>query len=218
TELASWYGELTFTPGLALLSHTIIMPQTFLDSDIYENTATAVPYGMALDTLKYGIWLTNHNYMKFSPLEGKATLTGYGTAPVMVLTNEGALAGFSQQTGTGNSGTPRMIAGFEKLRLDLIDYTTPFIMGNVSSAGIQKAAIPRMQVNPNPVVDVLTFSSVANATEWTITGIDGKVLKTARINGNEISIDLKESAPGIYIIRLTDSSNQTIASGRFIKK
>ncbi|NTW23330.1 MAG: T9SS type A sorting domain-containing protein [Lentimicrobium sp.] len=217
TELASWYGELTFTPGLALLSHTIIMPQTFLDSDIYENTATAVPYGMALDTLKYGIWLTNHNYMKFSPVEGKATLTGYGTAPVMVLTNEGALAGFSQQTGTGNSGTPRMIAGFEKLRLDLIDYTTPFIMGNVSAAGIQKAAMLQMQVYPNPVVDVLTFPMATGATTWTITGIEGKVLKTGRITGNVNSINMKESAPGVYIIRLNDRFNQTIASGRFIK-
>jgi len=217
TELASWYGELTFTPGLALLGHTIIMPQTFLNSDIYENTATAVPYAMALDTLKYGIWLTNHNYMKFSPVEGKASLTGYGTAPVMVLTNEGSLAGFSSQTGTGNSGTPRMVAGFEKLRMDLIDDTTSFNMGNVSAAGVQNSFLQKMQIYPNPVVDALAFPSIEGATNWTIITVDGKILKTGSISGPEISINLNKAAPGFYIIRLNDSRNRTIAAGSFIK-
>ncbi len=103
TEYASYYAELTFGKGLSLLRHTVLMPDTYLNSDIYENTATAVPYVMARDTLKYGIWLTNHNYMKFTPVDGKTTLTGYGTAPVMVITNAGSLAGFSSHTATGNT-------------------------------------------------------------------------------------------------------------------
>jgi cyanophycinase len=112
TEGASYYAELTFKKGLSLLRHTVIMPDTYLNSDIYENTATAVPYSMVLDTLKYGIWLTNHNYMKFAPVEGKTTLTGFGTAPVMVIANAGSLAGFSNQTSSGgSSGTPRMLPG-----------------------------------------------------------------------------------------------------------
>lgn len=217
TELASWYGEMTFTPGLALLSHTVIMPQTFLNSDMYENTATAVPYAMALDTLKYGIWLTNHNYMKFTPVEGKAILTGYGTAPVMVLTNEGSLAGFSSQTGTGNPGNPRMVAGFEKLRMDLIDDTTPFAMGNVSAAGLHNSILQKMQVYPNPVVDALAFPLIEGATTWTIISVDGKILRTGSISGNEISINLNNAEPGLYIIRLNDSRNRTIAAGSFIK-
>ncbi|MHC1777831.1 MAG: T9SS type A sorting domain-containing protein [Lentimicrobium sp.] len=219
TYLSSWYGEMTFTPGLALLGHTVIMPQTFLDSDIYENTATAVPYAMALDTLKFGIWLTNHNYMKFAPSEGKATLTGYGTAPLMVLTNQGHLAGFSQQTGTGNAGTPRMVAGFEKLRMDLIDDTTPFIMGDVSAAGINTTGngIQKLVLFPNPVNDVLNLSKSYRDARWEISGSDGRVIQKGRFSGDDEVIDAHGFSPGLYIICLTDSSNRAIASGRFIK-
>ena len=75
-------------------------PRSTLDrssaaSDVYKRQT------MARDTARFGVWLTNHNYMKFSPVNGKTTLTGYGTAPVMVLVNEGTKTGFSHQTGTG---------------------------------------------------------------------------------------------------------------------
>jgi cyanophycinase len=219
TYLSSWYGEMTFTSGLALLGHTVIMPQTFLDSDIYENTATAVPYAMALDTLKFGIWLTNHNYMKFTPSEGKATLTGYGTAPLMIMTNEGNLTGFSQQTGSGNAGAARMVAGFEKLRMDLVDYTTPFIMGDVSAAGINTTGngMPILSIFPNPVHDALSLSESYRNASWEILGSDGRVIQKGIFYGEADLIDVRKLSPGFYSIRLSDKSNRAIASGRFIK-
>ena len=58
TEYASYYSELTFGKGLSLLRHTVLMPDTYLNSDIYENTVTAVPYAMARDTLKFGLLTT----------------------------------------------------------------------------------------------------------------------------------------------------------------
>ncbi len=219
SSLASWYGEMTFKSGLGLLKHTVIMPQTFLNSDFYENTATAVPYAMALDTLKYGIWLTNHNYMKFAPVEGKATLTGYGIAPVMVLSNEGNLAGFSTQTGTGTSGKPRMVAGFEKLRLDLIDETTPYEMGSVSPAGIEKIGnnLSNILVYPNPAQDILTFESIIHAKTWAITGMDGSIMQQGMISGEKQMINLGKLQPGSYFLHLQDISRNTIAAARFIK-
>lgn len=217
--LASWYGELTFAPGLGLLKHTVIMPQTFFDSDIYENTATAVPYAMALDTLKYGIWLTNHNYMKFTPVEGNATLTGYGIAPVMVLSNEGTLAGFSSQTGSGTSGKPRMVAGFEKLRFDLIDETTPYIMGRVSPAGINEIGgdLPSIQVYPNPVGAVLNFEPVVKAKTWAIIDMNGSTVGKGISSGDKQMINLGELSPGHYFLHFSDISQNTIAVARFIK-
>ncbi len=219
TYLASWYGELTFAPGLGLLKHTVIMPQTFFDSDIYENTATAVPYAMALDTLKYGIWLTKHNFMKLAPVEGKAMLTGYGIAPVMVLSNEGTLAGFSTQTGTGTSGTPRMVAGFEKLRFDLIDETTPYNMGRVSPAGINEIGgdLPSIQVYPNPVGAVLTFEPVVKAKTWAIIDMNGSTVGKGIISGDKQMINLGELSLGHYFLHFSDISQNTIAVARFIK-
>ncbi|HAY71388.1 MAG TPA: hypothetical protein DCX89_05810, partial [Saprospirales bacterium] len=116
-EYASYYAELNFEQGFGLLDQTVIMPNTFFNSDMYENSATAVPYAMARDTLKYGIWLTDENYFRFSNDGSGYKLHGYGKAPVMVLRNEGGKAGFSSRTSTGStSSAPRMVAGFEKLR------------------------------------------------------------------------------------------------------
>lgn len=220
TYLASWYGELTFTPGLGLLKNSVIMPQTFLNSDIYENTATAVPYAMALDTLKFGIWLTNHNYMKFTPVDGKATLTGYGTAPVMIISNEGSLAGFSNQTGTGGSGAPRMVAGFEKLRMDLIDDSTPLIMGQVSPAGIRKGIndAQKIRVYPNPAKNELMLPSIEGNAIWFITSFDGKILNQGFSNGSEKTIDISGLTAGVYFIQLTNRHNQVIGNATFIKE
>lgn len=217
--LSSWYGELTFTPGLGLLKNTIIMPETFLDSDIYENTATAVPYTMAKDTARFGVWLTNHNYMKFSPVNGKTTLTGYGTAPVMVLVNEGTKTGFSHQTGTGGAGDPRMVAGFEKLSLYFIDYTTPFSMGDVSPAGISGPDVSFfIDIVPNPAASLIKFTPVNTATSWKILSLTGSIIRDGVIYANDVTLDISFLSGGIYLLLLTDGSGKTVAGSKFIKE
>jgi cyanophycinase len=219
TEYASYYAELTFEKGLSLLKHTILMPDTYLDSDIYENTATAVPYAMARDTLKYGIWLTNHNYMKFTPVDGKTTLTGYGTAPVMVITSSGNLAGLSSHTATGSTATlPRMVAGFEHLELSLIDYTTPYIMGTAQPSGIyNNDDIIPVLISPNPVHDELTLMWNCDGYNWEITSLQGNRLMQGQAGNEPERIDVSMFRPGIYIIILKNKQNSEIAAEKFIK-
>ncbi|MFH1121610.1 MAG: hypothetical protein V1775_17455 [Bacteroidota bacterium] len=216
--LASWYGELTFTPGLGLLKNTVIMPETFLNSDIYENTATAVPYAMARDTAKYGIWLTNHNYMKFSPVDGKTWLTGYGTAPVMVIANVGTKAGFSHQTGTGGPGAPRMVAGFEKLSMDFIDYTTPYPMGDVSPAGVSDPSNNHSTgIFPNPARKTIKFIAPDKAVSWKILSLTGIVAREGLVTTDEIIIEISALPGGTYLLLLIDGSCTVISETRFIK-
>ena len=217
--LASWYGELTFTRGMELLKNTVIMPETYLNSDIYENTATAVPYAMALDTVKFGIWLTNHNYMKYAPVNGKTWLTGYGTAPVMVIANEGTKAGFSHQTGTGGPGTPRMVAGFEKLSMYFIDYTTPFQMGDVSPEGISgpEFSFP-IAIAPNPAGRLIKFSTVKGASSWKIVSLSGSNVREGIISENNVSADISFLPGGIYMLLLSDGSGRIVAASKFVKE
>jgi len=219
TEYASYYGELTFGNGLSLLQHTVLMPDTYLNSDIYENTATAVPYVMARDTLKYGIWLTNHNYMKFTPVDGKTILTGYGTAPVMVITNAGSLAGLSSHTATGGTSIPpRMIAGFDHLQLSLIDYTTPYFMGTVQPAGIHtnNYEIPVL-ISPNPANDELTLSWDCEEYNWEIISLQGNILMKGEASKESGYIDVSMFRPGVYIIKLMNKQNSEISTKKFIK-
>ena len=220
TEYASYYAELTFEKGLSLLQHSVLMPNTYLNSDIYENTATAVPYAMARDTLKYGIWLTNHNYMKFTPVEGKTTLTGFGIAPVMVVTNAGTLAGFSSHTATGSTSTlPRMVAGFEHLQLSLTDYTTPFIMGNVHSSGIgENENVQPLVISPNPVHNELKLTWHSIGYDWEIVNLNGSILLQGKSCGETECIDVSMFNSGIYIINLKTKQNNSMAIMKFVKE
>jgi cyanophycinase len=220
TEYASYFAELTFGKGLSLLRHTVVMPDTYLSSDIYENTATAVPYVMARDTLKYGIWLTNHNYMKFTPADGKTTLTGYGTAPVMVIANAGTMAGFSTHTGTGSAGTlPRMVAGFEHLQLSLIDYTTPYIMGMAQPAGIPyNDENEQAFISPNPVKNELRLKWNFAEYNWEIITFEGCILMQGKTGNQPEQINVSMLMPGVYIIKLKNKQNSEITAIKFIKQ
>lgn len=216
---ASYYAELTFNKGLALLRNTVIMPNTFYDSDMYENSATAVPYAMALDTLKFGIWLTNHNYMKFQPLDGKTVLTGYGAAPVMLVRIAGSLAGFSTQTGTGSSSAARMIAGFEKLDFSLIDYTTPYVMGSVNTAAVNTVvANDFFQISPNPVNDVLQLNVTKGSFSWQIINQNGQIVKNGVSSRITEAVNTSDLLPGVYFIQVFSTSLPKPETRKFIKQ
>ncbi|MFZ4520054.1 MAG: T9SS type A sorting domain-containing protein [Bacteroidales bacterium] len=220
TALSSYYAELTFGNGLALLPHTVLMPDTYLNSDVYENTVTAIPYAMARDTLKFGIWLTDHNYMKFTPVAGKTTLTGYGTAPVMVIANAGTLAGFSSHSASGSTSTkPRMIAGFEHLKLSLIDYTTPYVMGSVHSSGLlENNSAEPLIISPNPAHKVLTLKWNSNEYSWEIINLHGIRIFNGKSGLEPESVDVSTFTPGVYIVKMKNNINHQTRTIKFIKE
>lgn len=220
TLYSSYYAQLTFSKGLSLLQHSVIMPNTFYNSDMYENSATAVPYAMALDTLKYGIWLTNHNYMKYKPVDGKAILTGYGAAPVMIISNAGTLSGFSTQTGTGStSAKPRMVAGFDHLELSMVDYTTPFVMGNVTPTGLTGLLKGKSHtISPNPVKDFLKITSDHRIYNWEICNAKGILLKSGNSAEESANLDVSGLKPGLYLLKTYDSKIKRPSLTKFIKE
>jgi len=61
----SYYGELEFEKGLNLIKSSIFMPNTYdaYTSSYYENTQSAISWGMMKDTLKYGIFLSYKGYL-----------------------------------------------------------------------------------------------------------------------------------------------------------
>jgi len=158
--------------------------------------------------------------MKYTPVEGKATLTGYGTAPVMVLSNAGIQAGFSSHTATGSTSIlPRMVAGFEHLNLSLIDYTTPYVMGNVHSSGLDAILSKNpMVISPNPVQDELTIRSNSTGYEWEITDLHGQILKQGKTWNNPERIDVSIFRPGLYLIIFKDEQKKPLPALKFVKE
>ncbi len=176
TEYASYDGKMNFLPGISLLSNTVIIPETFRNSDYYENTITALPYSMILDSLQYGIWLTGDNYICYSTNGSKATLKGGGKAPVLLLTNQGdIIADFSSKTANGsNSIKPRQVAGFSEMTFTSFDESKSVTVGN--SVAIENIKSEHKPISIIVIDNEVTFSGISLPFAYQLISIDGKTL------------------------------------------
>ncbi len=218
-SLASWYAELEFSTGLGMLKNTVIMPNTYYNSDMYENTATAVPYAMVRDTLRYGIWLTSKSYMKIVPIEGKTTLLGYGQHPVMVLRNDGGKAGFVTQSGTGSSSAKaRMVAGFENLKLMLIDETLAYAMGETEASAIaENPLLDGIRLSGNPVTQFLHIETPFENFSWTLYNVAQQKLLSGNSVGKTTQLNLGFLSRGTYLLKIFNEKTKKPITRKIIK-
>jgi hypothetical protein len=158
--------------------------------------------------------------MKYSPVDGKAILTGYGVAPVMVISNAGMICGLSTQTGTGSTSVkPRMVAGFEHLQLSLIDYTTPYILGNVDITGVTGNIIEKSSVlSPNPVKDRLNFIAGESNYTWEICNTNGSKLLYGKSGTESTDLYITDLKPGLYLFKTHNLRTNRISAIKFIKE
>ncbi|WP_462281431.1 T9SS type A sorting domain-containing protein [Salinivirga cyanobacteriivorans] len=198
---ASYYGTLSFDPGLNLLKTSVVMPQTFKNSDVYENTTTAVPYAMLLEDLTYGIWLNKRNYAKYYVNNDSTWLDGYGTSPVMAIKNNGTAFGFSVTPNVGNYD-PRMVAGFEEMTLSVFDSTQTYLMGTEPGLGVEKTENEiQGKIYPNPANNHV-FCDFGQPVNLQIYASDGKLIE--RYSGQKrYRISVKNYSAGMYLFRAT---------------
>lgn len=211
TDYASYDSLMTFPEGLKLLQTTVVMPNTYKSSAMYENAVTSVPFVMNHYGLAYGVWLYNKNYMKYYNTNGKTYFKGFGSAPVMVLHNTSTKWGHVTQT---PSGTPpaRQITSFDQMHISLIDESTPMEVGN--QLGLEFLKNNHFYVYPNPVankffVENLDFESLKI---YNIQGIE--VLCAEKTNDN--FIDVSHLPSGVYTIEVKLQSS--VLTGKFVKK
>lgn len=211
TEYASYDALLTFHEGLELLRTTVIMPNTYNNSNMYENSATAVPYAINEYGLAYGVWLYKKNYMKFYNQNGKTYFKGYGSAPVMVLHNTSTKWGHVSQT---PSGIPpaRQITSFDQMNISLIDESTPYEVGNLT--WLENSQNIDFRIYPNPVTNFLNVGQYN--IEWLkILNIQGvEVMNLQNLRG--IGINVSNLQQGIYLIEA--KVDEKIIKSKFIKK
>ena len=67
----------------------------------------------------------------------------------------------------------------------------------------------RLLVYPNPMTNVLNFSSDNNITSIEISNMVGQIVKRVRLNTTESSISVNDLASGNYVVRLTNADGQT---------
>jgi hypothetical protein len=204
-EGSGYNGNLEFSEGLGLLSSSAIIPNTYLSSTIYENTATAVPYVLVTQNLMHGIWLSPGNYLKYAPTGGKPFFHGSGSPPVMVMKNASSVAAVSDQTSYGDGkDMPRQVAGFDRMWLTVMDPGNAYPAGDeVYMTGIRNdpAAQQPFACYPNPANDHLNIQ----LGDWmtpSITDLYGRLVWKGNAQSGSLQIPLEHLTNGTYILSL----------------
>lgn len=196
---ASYYAELTFDEGFDLLKTTVVMPNTYANNDIFENTATAVPYAMLHDNLTFGMWLNKKNFVKYSMRNDSTWIDAFGDSPGMIIKNNGTAYDYSITPNVG-SNTPRMIAGFEQMWLTLLDGSKSYLMGTEPGLGVEATHFEsNMLVYPNPAVNQV-FVACDETHLLEIYEMNGQIIE--RFSGNSCYVvNTSNYVPGVYLVK-----------------
>jgi cyanophycinase-like exopeptidase len=205
---ASYNGLLEFDPGLALLKTTAIMPNTYLNADIYENTVSGLPYAMVRDSLSFGLYLTGNTFARYTfDQENKTFIECLGgTVPLMMLHNTGTFAGIADQ---GPGALSRNVAGFETMHLRFLSPGDTMRVGTMSPGSIHEADESGLNIYPNPARKVLNIQLKPGKYQISLSDLSGRMVFSEFTSGNT-TIDLKNCGKGIYFLKIINDQNNRI--------
>ena len=108
-----------------------------------------------------------------------------------------------------NDATP-IVASVTSLRLDTVNFT--------SNLKVNDFLTSKFSVYPNPVNNVINFSNGVNALVSTIdmTDLNGRVIKSVKVNATEGQFSVSDLATGIYMMRIT--TDQGMAVKKIVKE
>ena len=98
----------------------------------------------------------------------------------------------------------------QNMRLDTITFT--------SVLGTNEFLSSKFSVFPNPVNNVINFSNDQNAVVSTVdlTDLNGRVIKSLKVNATEGQISVSDLATGMYMMKIT--TDQGIAVKKIVKQ
>lgn len=118
---------------------------------------------------------------------------------------------------TGGLGIPALVCFHQN---NTLLYDSPFFMGCYPNIGVgmQESVTPRaIQVYPNPVNDKIYFSNIGTNYFISIFNGLGQLVQN-KINTENSGVDLAHFPKGLYSYVITDSQQNTITTGKFIKE
>lgn len=201
---AATNGALQFRPGLGLLKTSVIMPNTYYDSDMYMNSAASVPYVMLQNSLRFGFWITHRNYLRYAPDNGKTCVTSYGTLPAMMLElNDNTAGGFAEKTWSSNYSTPAMYAGFLNLNMQIFDEHDQICTGeNISLYGYNEQNLIGIEISPNPATHFINIEC-RDVVSAKLFSDSGKLIRSTGPCLNP-GIDIRNIPNGVYVLNISN--------------
>lgn len=181
------------------------MPNSFFDSGMYMNPAAGIPYAMLQNQLRFGIWLTRKNYIKYAPGEDGTFITTYGSAPSMILELAQTKGGFATRTYSDAYNTPKMIAGFEQMKIRVMSGAMQLKAGSGISAysvpDIKKSWGADINVYPNPVSEILTIEKDQHTRYVSLISLTGETLWKSELKDDNNQVNLSRFSSGFYMLR-----------------
>jgi cyanophycinase len=130
-------GSLMPKPGLALLKTTVVMPEIYLNDNMYVN-ASGVPYTMMRDSLTNGIMLYKSGFVRYGISANTTWFKAMGNHPVIILRHNGSAGELASATSSSTSTVKRQIAGFDNLWITILTHNDSIMAGDhISPIGIQ---------------------------------------------------------------------------------
>ncbi len=209
-EWASYDGLLEIANGMALLANTVIMPNAFSSSIDNENAASGLPYTMVADSLRYGIWLYDNNFARYSLSGNSIEITSFGDFPMIFMENRGTDGGLGTQSAVG-SGLPRNVAGFGRFNLSLMDETMTKQINYISQLADIQNDKPWC-IYPNPSLDYFHIEGLGQLTiNIEIWEMAGRKLDVFQTRANS-PISISSFAKGMYIITIRDENGKWLGT------
>jgi len=180
--LNAYYGDLSFTQGLGILTATTIIPDAYdpSSSDFYENNTAAVQYALINKKLKYGLLINKGSYVKYGPNEGLGQFTSAGEYVSLLITNIGTLGDLASQPVDANGNT-RNVVGYDQLQWSWLHHTAQ------STANIEPIESESYTFELTPPAELTAELSGGQVTlEWSNTS---DLATTIRVESSETNDD-----------------------------
>lgn len=205
---ASYNGALELREGTGLLETTVIMPNTFLHSEYYENAVTGLPYAMVADSLRYGMYITGNSFVAY--LTGEDNTSFFqcisGSFPLILLENEGTKTSLANQGPYRNS---RNIAGFDSMNLRFLAPNDRLVTGKDIPIHNPEFQEPIVRIYPNPAKDFLAVDLLPGDYLLRLSDVYGRSCFSQKINGSS-EIAVGDFPDGAYFVSLVDIPGQKI--------
>ena len=78
---------------------------------------------------------------------------------------------------------------------------------NLEEAGIENNNLSLMNVYPNPAQNELNIGNITSTFDFTLTNMDGKIIRSGKVSPSNKTIDLSNVANGTYIVQLKNTLN-----------
>jgi len=212
-EYASYDGLLDFQPGLGLLRSSIVMPNSFVATNAYENTASGVPWAMVHDSLAFGMWLSGGMWAKYFVQDDSTRLISYGARPLLLLQHTATRA----EAAPSFDGFRRNVVGFDDMTLSLLD-SSAITLGAAEALPTPLPSAERLvlRVGPVPSADRIRVQWAAGSAtphRWELISGEGRVIQQGSLfaHKREFTFSLCNAPSGSYWLGLLGANGKLLA-------